>query len=484
MVDRDRVHETCPRHLVPGALAAHGRPVGWTFVTIDPRGRLSMCSSCGVPTHVAGPAVRKFAALRNRDCRPYLFGAALAMMADNIEHVITYWVLWEKFRSPALTGFEVISHWLPFLFFSVYFGSLADRYDCRRLIQAAQGLFMFVSAAWGVLILTDSLQVWEACVLLVLHGMAGAMWGPGEQLMLHDFVGPVELPSAVRLNATFRSLGILFGPVVGSALLLGLGPAAGIFTNVAFYLPLTLFLFRTRFTGHTRDDGKQRARVGIRDSLRVYRKVRGDHTLVSMIILGGLGSFFVGASLQSSMPIFANDLGAGSAGTAYGVLLFANGAGGVIGGILLEASGRIKPSVPAAVVSTLIYGGTSLTFAATGSYPLAATMLVVGGVANLASMSIGQTIVQLRAPAADRGRVIGLYNMSASGLRAGSGFTVGLLGAAIGIHWSLGLSAAALLVGAALAGWYALAGGRRHAPEGPSAAGVPEDQPAAGSRTA
>lgn len=120
-----------------------------------------MCSACGIPTHVleldqvaapsdeispeaaqATAAPAKFAALRNADCRPYLFGAALAMMADNIEHVITYWVLWQKFHSPALAGFEVISHWVPFLLFSVYFGSLADRYDCRRLIQAAQALFM------------------------------------------------------------------------------------------------------------------------------------------------------------------------------------------------------------------------------------------------------------------------------------------------------------------------------------------------------
>ena len=445
-----------------------------------------MCSACGIPTHIAdlaptattstttpsmaarqatataGPvAARKFAALRNRDCRPYLFGAALAMMADNIEHVITYWVLWQKFHSTALTGFEVISHWLPFLFLSVYFGSLADRYDCRRLIQMAQALFMFVSAAWGVLFLTGSLQVWEACVLLVLHGMAGALWGPGEQLMLHDFVEPAELPSAVRLNATFRSLGILFGPVVGSALLLGLGPIAGIFTNIAFYLPLTLFLFKTKFTGHTRDAGVPRARVGVQESLRVFRQVRTDHTLVSMIILAGLGSFFVGASMQTSMPIFANDLGAGNAGLAYGVLLFANGAGGVIGGILLEATGRLKPSVPAAVISTLIYGGTSLAFALTGNYPVALIMLVIGGVANLASMSIGQTVVQLRAAAADRGRVIGLYSMASSGLRAGSGFTVGLLGAVIGIHASLGISAALLVVGSLLAGWYALGGSRR-----------------------
>lgn len=451
-----------------------------------------MCAACGIPTHileleperpapppataaavpVAAPAptasatptapavpalpARKFAALYNRDCRPYLFGAALAMMADNIEHVITYWVLWQKFHSVGLTGFEVVSHWVPFLLFSVYFGSLADRHDCRRIIQGAQVLFMAVSAAWGVLFLTHSLQMWEACILLVLHGCAGSLWGPGEQLMLHDFVEPAELPSAVRLNATFRSLGVLFGPVVGSALLLGLGPTKGIFANVLFYLPLTLFLFRTKFTGHTRDHGAPRPRVGLVDSLRVFRSVRSDHTLVSMIILGGLGSFFIGASLQSSMPIFAHDLGAGSSGTAYGVLLFANGAGGVIGGVLLEATGRIKPSVKAAVASTAVYGVTGLVFAVTRNYPLAVLMLLVGGVANLAAMSIGQTVVQLRASAADRGRVVGLYGVSANGLRAGSGFTVGLLGAAVGIHWSLGVSAAALCLGTAAAAFYAL----------------------------
>src|SRR5690242_13815831 len=279
-----------------------------------------MCAACGIPTHVAGDdRPRRFAALRNKDARPYLFGAALAMMADNVEHVITYWVLWQKFHSPALAGFQVISHWVPFLLLSVSFGALADRYDCRRVIQAAQLLFMTVSAAWGVLFLTDSLQVWEACVLLVLHGLAGSLWGPGEQLMLHDFVGDEELPSAVRLNATFRSLGVLFGPVVGSALLLGLGATAGIFVNVVFFLPVTLFLFRTKFTGHTRDlageQGAPRARVGLMESVRVLKAVGGNHTLVSMIILGGLGSFFVGASMQSAMPIFAQDLGAGGAST-------------------------------------------------------------------------------------------------------------------------------------------------------------------------
>ena len=411
-----------------------------------------MCAACGIATHVPiDPVSRpeRFAALKQADCRTYLVGGMLSMMADNIEHVITYWVLWQKFHSPALAGFAVISHWLPFLLFSVYFGSLADRFDCRRVIQAAQVLFMAVSVVWGVLFVTGGLQIWQACILLVVHGVAGSLWSPAEQLMLHDFVGSDALPSAVRLNATARSMGILFGPVVGSALLLGLGPRTGIFVNAAIYLPLTVFLLRTRFTGHTRDEGT-RPRVSIRDAVTTVREVRGDRTIMAMIALGGLGAFFIGASLQSAMPIFAHDLGSDDAGLAYGVLLFANGVGGVVGGLLLEVTGRLRPTVRTALWSTMVYGGAMLVFAVTSSYALAIVALFVGGVANLASMSIGQTIVQLAAPADKRGRVIGVYGMAANGLRTGSGFTVGLLGAAVGVHWSLGLSAAALCVGTAL----------------------------------
>ncbi len=418
-----------------------------------------MCSACGVPTHLpmpqdpsnpgaarqlpAGPPV-KFAALRNRDCRVYLVGGMFAMMADNIEHVITYWVLWQAFHSPALVGFEVVSHWLPFLLLSVHFGALADRFDCRRVIQIAQVMFMAVSAAWGVLFLTGTLTIPAACVLLVVHGMAGALWGPAEQLMLQDFVGSRDLESAVRLNATARSLGILLGPVVGSVLLLGLGSTLGIFTNVLIYLPLTILLWRTKFTGHTRDGTTPRRRLTLRGAGRVIAETTANPVLLAMILLGGIGSFFIGAALQSVMPIFADDLGAGSSGMTYGVLLFASGAGGVIGGLLLEGTALLRPTVNSAVLATLVYGGAIAVFAVTGSYPVAVAMLFVAGVANLAAMSIGQTVVQLLAPPERRGQVIGVYGMSANGMRIGSGFTVGLLAEATGAHVSLALSAAAL----------------------------------------
>jgi MFS family permease len=405
-------------------------------------------------------APRRFAALRNPWCAVYLIGAALMMMADNIEHVITYWVLWQRYHSPVLSGFEVISHWLPFLLLSVPFGQLADRYDCRRIIQIGAVLFGLVSIAWGVLFATGTLTVWAACLLLVLHGTAGALWGPAEQLMLHDFVGHEELPSAVRLNATFRSLGILFGPVIGAVLLVGLGATAGIFVNALFYVPLIVFLFVTKATGHSRDVGVVRPRAGFREAFSTLRLIRTDRSLVSMLVLAGLGSFFIGASLQTTMPAFADRFGADD-GIAYSALLFAVGAGGVVGGVLLEATQRIPSTVGAAVVSTLAYGLSILVFALTGWYWLALAMLFIGGMANLASMSISQTVVQLLAPPAERGRVIGLYGVSANGLRMGSGITVGLFAQAVGVAPALAWSSAALLVGTLVAGGVAARGRRR-----------------------
>jgi hypothetical protein len=76
---------------------------------------------------------------------------------------------------------------------------------------------------------------------------------------------------------------------------------------------------------------------------------------------------------------------------------------------------------------------------------LALVLLFAAGFFELSFYAMAQTLVQLDAPTPIRGAVIGLFNMCSLGFRAFSGVSVGLLGAAIGIHWSLALSAMALL---------------------------------------
>src|ERR1700727_3991644 len=193
------------------------------------------------------PAKRSFAAMPPPGLRAQFTTFVLAMMADNIEHVISYWMLYQKFHSPALAGFAVVSHWLPFLMFSVASGALADRFDPRRIIQIGMMLFIIASLSWSYFFVTGTLQMWQAMVILVIHGCAGGLWPTPNQMFLYDIVGPEDLESAVRLNAMARYLAVLVGPAVGAAILLALGPAHGIMLNTLFYLPLVLWLVKAPY---------------------------------------------------------------------------------------------------------------------------------------------------------------------------------------------------------------------------------------------
>ena len=402
-----------------------------------------MSSTSAAVPHIA------FAALRHRGFRAYFLLSALAMMADNIEHVISYWVIFGKFHSPALGGFAVVSHWLPFLLFSVYSGALADRFDPRRMIQLGMALFMGVSVTWGILFITGTLQIWHAAALLIVHGMAGVLWGPPSQLLLHDIVGREHLQSAVRLNATARQLGMLMGPGVGGLLLLLLGPNLGILTNALLYLPFILWLAVAPYGPKFRAAGAAVATRAVRslgDIWLALREISHHRVILVMTMLAGCASLFIGNAYQAQMPGFAHDLGQQNADFFYSMLLGADAAGALTAGFVLESRGLLEPRARTACILAMIWCAALGSFALTSSYPLALTLLFVAGFVELSFNAMAQTLVQLEAPPEMRGRAIGVFSMFAMGMRMFSGITVGLVGARIGIHWSLALSAAALFV--------------------------------------
>ena len=393
------------------------------------------------------PSRQSFAALRHSGYRWYFLTSALAMMADSVEHVISYWVMFEKFRSPALGGFAVLSHWLPFLFFAVYSGALADRFDPRRIIQLGMALFIVASVGWGYFFLTDTLEMWHAMTLLVIHGFAGVLWGPASQVLIHDIVAPAQLQSAVRLAATARWLGLLMGPAAGGAIMLALGPAHGIIVNAFIYLPLVYWLWKAPYGPRFRKDkpAVTRATRGFAEIVSTLRDIAGNRIIVSMTLLAGGASLLVGNAYQAQMPEYAYDLGSGAADMSYSMLLAADAAGALLAGVILESRGLLHARPKTAFVLALLWCCAIGGFAAANTYALAWTLLFVSGFLQLAFNAMAQTLVQMHAPAHIRGRVIGLYTMSSLGLRAFAGVTVGLMGSLIGIHWSLALSAMALL---------------------------------------
>lgn len=391
-----------------------------------------------------------FEALRLPQYRQLIVGFLLTMMADNVEHVISYWVMFEKFNSPVLGGFAVLSHWIPYLVFSLPAGALADRYDPRRLIQVGLVMFMGCSAAWAYLLMTDTLTVSLAMVLLVIHGLSGVFWSTATQIILYDLVGKDVLPSAVRTLATARYVGLIVGPGVGGGLMMVLGPEYGLLANCLLYLPHFIWLIHAPCGPQFRPAGETppaRPFRGFQDLFVTLQEMVHIRPVWMMTLLAGGASFFVSNSYQAQMPAYANDMGMNDPGITYSMLLAADAMGALCAGLLWEFLGnKSKPTPHKAMLFALVWALSLAAFALSSHYIFCLLLLFVAGFAELTSNSAAQTIVQLQAPMAFRGRIIGLFNMSALGLRFGSGLCVGLLGGMIGNHQSLFVACAVFVV--------------------------------------
>jgi hypothetical protein len=255
------------------------------------------------------------------------------------------------------------------------------------------------------------------------------------------------LPSAVRIFATGRYLAFLIGPAVGAGLLLILGPTYGIFANALIYLPLFVWLIKAPYG--PRSAKAQPAPQGVNgfaDIWSTMQVVAKNRVLLSMTVLIGASAFFVGNAYQAQMPGFALGLGHGRADLSYSMLLAADAAGGLAAGLILESRGLLPPKARTAFILAMIWCCALMGFARANTYAIAIILLFVAGFVELGFNSMAQSLVQLNAPSDIRGRVIGVFSMSAMGLRTFSGLSVGLLGASFGIHNSLCYSAAALLL--------------------------------------
>lgn len=369
------------------------------------------------------------------------------MGGDQVEHAITYFVMWELFASPVLAGFAVVSHWLPHLLLSVTFGGLADRFDCRRIIQVGLALFIIASLGWAITIGLGILEPWMCVVLLVIHGLASAVWHPANQLMLYDLVGPDELPSAVRLMATGLQFGMLLGPAVGALLLFTVGPVLGLVLNVLLYVPFLVYLLRVPFDGHTRG-GRSSDRFTLRDTFSVLRELPRYPTVLVLVVLQGAVAALFGNALLPFLPAFGAELGLTDEGLAYGVLISAMAFGAVVGGVGFELV-RLPSSVRLSIVTALLSAVAVVVFALSGSFPIAIAALFVAGAATIVSSSTSASIVQLEAPPGQRGRFMGVYGTTSMGLRLVSGVLVGGAVGVVGVGWGFGATSALLAVIAA-----------------------------------
>ena len=224
------------------------------------------------------------------------------------------------------------------------------------------------------------------------------------------------------------------------------GPSYGIFINALIYVPLFVWLIKAPYGSRGPAARVAQGVNGFADIWSTMKVVARNPVLSSMTVLIGASAFFVGNAYQAQMPGFALDLGHGRADFSYGVLLAADAAGGLTAGLILESRGLLPPKVRTAFMLAMIWCCALAGFARSNTYAMSIGLLFIAGFVELGFNSMAQALVQLNAPGEIRGRVIGVFSMSAMGMRTFSGLSVGLLGAWIGIHNSLCYSAAALFM--------------------------------------
>src|SRR5207248_616700 len=137
--------------------------------------------------------------------------------------------------------------------------------------------------------------------------------------------------------------------------------------------PLVLWLWKAPYGPRFRRGAPApgRAVKGFSDIVSTIRAISGSRTIVSMVMLAGVTSFFAGNGYQPQMPEFAHDLGHGEPDLSYSMLLAADAAGALFAGFLLESRGLLQAKPRTAPLLPLLRVSSMRGFAASTSYALA-----------------------------------------------------------------------------------------------------------------
>lgn len=380
-----------------------------------------------------------FPSLRSGPFRWYLATGGLAMWADNVEHVLTYWVLWELTHSPFWLGYAVFAHWVPFTLLSLHAGAMADRRDNRWLLQLAQGMYMLCSLALGLMVLTNTSDVWIVAAVLLVHGLAGVIHEPNGQVLIYGLVGSRDLMSALSLNASLRQSAQFVGPAVGGLLLWLVGPGVGFLMNALLYVPFVVVLGVMRRTPMPKPPAGGQSWDAVRAGAQYVLRHR---LMLGLTGVAAIPALVMGQAYQAMMPAYAASFDVGPSG--YSLLLSASGLGAILTGVVLGGLRSLPGRGMLMVWTAFAWCFFLAAFALSSWYPLALALLVAVGAAQVAFNSLSQTLVQMASPDELRGRIMGAYLATTLGPRMVSGLGVGALASAVS-------PSAALLVGAGLA---------------------------------
>ena len=296
-----------------------------------------------------------------------------------------------------LLGMIGLVQFIPMFSLTLVVGVIADRVDRRHIARAAVALELLLAAVLGLLVLRDAITLHALFIIAFCFGVARAFAGPSLSALAPNLVPREILPSAIALNSISWQAGAVAGPPLG-AYLYAASPASPYIVAAALFAATLAALFAIGPVPRPEPSKLSRWRSLIEGLgyVRHNRIVLGAISLdLFAVLLGGA---------TAMLPIYARDvLHVGVEG--LGPLRAAPAVGAAITALVLAFRPLTRHVGPIMFLCVGLFGVATIVFGLSTNMRISLAALVVLGAADMISMYVRASLIQLHTPDSMRGRV-------------------------------------------------------------------------------
>jgi MFS family permease len=339
----------------------------------------------------------RWAALHNTAFMRFWVVRTLAGFAVQIQTVAVGWQVYDITRDPLDLGFVGLSQFLPALLLVLVTGTVADRYRRRTIMAVCLTIEAICATALLVLTVAGSHQVWLIFVILAGFGTARAFFNPAQQSLFPNLVPPEILSNAIALTSTGWQIATICGPVAGGLLYDMAPPLAYGTTLVLLLVSAALILMVPR-----RGQRVAPQPASWETIVAGFRYIWGEKIVLGAISLDLFAVLLGGAT--ALLPVYARDiLHVDASGLG---MLRASQAVGAIGVSLYLTTHTIRDHAGIIMFAFVgVFGLFVMVFGASTTLWLSVLALLVMGGADMVSVYVRETLIQLWTPDQVRGRV-------------------------------------------------------------------------------
>lgn len=395
------------------------------------------------------PDTSALAPFRHRDFRMLWSVTLVSNFGGLVQAVGAAWLMTQLTESATLIALVQASNTMPIMLLAIASGALADIFDRKTLLLAAQLIMAVTSATLAVVAWQGWLTPWLLLVFTFMIGAGQALYNPPWQASMGDLVPRADLPAAVTLNSVGFNLMRSVGPAAGGFIVAAFGAAAAFTVNALSYLPLLGALLRWKPQIAPRTAPPEDFLPAMGAGLRY---VALSPNLLRVILRGALFGFAAVAVL-ALLPLVAKSHPEGGS-MLFGTLLGCFGLGAIAGAAL---NPRIRARYDNENVVRLAFAGFAASAIVLGQAEamwLHGLAMVPAGASWVLALSLFNVTVQLSTPRWVVARALALYQTATFGGMAAGSWAWGGVAGAHGLPVALTAAGGVLAVGALIGVWF------------------------------